>query len=356
MDFIKGICHPGEDCALMRSAGLGWARFDTAYPFDREGKITPGYEAYKARCRRLAEGGIRSFGISPYPSAFLAAGVDPRTAEGLEECGRVCEFLARDLAGLVDGWQITNEMYVIQFRAPLLFEQTRPFILACGAGLRRGNPSALIGHNSACEDWRKYNDEMASRIGLDYAGLDCYAGSWGEGGPKDFHAEIEKTHSLTGLPVILQEFGFASTGGLMRPGDEESHLRASGFSDWDDVGRRFDEYLACLPPRLADFARKADASERVNFVRGSMTHTLKKWWAKSDIEHTPEGQAKFYDELLPSLKKEPHLAGAVVYCWQDSAECFLCGQPDCPCETAWGLVDVDGKPKPAYFAVRRNFA
>ena len=51
-----------------------------------------------------------------------------------------------------------------------------------------------------------------------------------------------------------------------------------------------------------------------------------------------------------------YCVGAVIYCWGDSESCYVCGQEECPVETGWGLVDNDGKPKPAYYAVQEAFA
>ena len=56
--------------------------------------------------------------------------------------------------------------------------------------------------------------------------------------------------------------------------------------------------------------------------------------------------------IFKRLYKRKCLIGAIVYCWQDSGACYVCGQTDCPTETRWGLVDMDGKPKPSYYAVR----
>jgi hypothetical protein len=56
--------------------------------------------------------------------------------------------------------------------------------------------------------------------------------------------------------------------------------------------------------------------------------------------------------VFPRLAKLPFLLGAIVYCWQDGAQCYICGQGDCPTETRWGLVDLEGREKPSYYAVR----
>ena len=72
-------------------------------------------------------------------------------------------------------------------------------------------------------------------------------------------------------------------------------------------------------------------------------------------DHTPEGQGKFYADILPSLYETPYVCGAIIYCYQDPDSCHVCGQADCPTETKWGLVDANGEPKPSYYAVQKAF-
>jgi hypothetical protein len=46
--------------------------------------------------------------------------------------------------------------------------------------------------------------------------------------------------------------------------------------------------------------------------------------------------------------------GVFFYRWEDQERCWACGSPDCPMETRWGLVDLEGKPKPAYHAFKEG--
>ena len=71
--------------------------------------------------------------------------------------------------------------------------------------------------------------------------------------------------------------------------------------------------------------------------------------------HTPEGQGRFFRDLIPRMYDLPFVGGLIVYCYSDSERCYMCGQSDCPTETRWGLVDVDGNEKPSYYAVRKAF-
>ncbi|MBQ1996415.1 MAG: hypothetical protein II237_09505, partial [Clostridia bacterium] len=66
--------------------------------------------------------------------------------------------------------------------------------------------------------------------------------------------------------------------------------------------------------------------------------------------------AKFYENLIPKIMAKDYCVGAVIYCWGDSDSCYVCGQKECPVETGWGLVDNDGNPKPAYYAVQKAFS
>ena len=87
--FIQGICHPcGETDALLE-ASIRWIRSDTPYPFNSDGTPSQWFLDYKAMCRTYLGKGIRVIGITPYPRAFLANGIDVRTAEGLAQAEAV---------------------------------------------------------------------------------------------------------------------------------------------------------------------------------------------------------------------------------------------------------------------------
>jgi len=50
------------------------------------------------------------------------------------------------------------------------------------------------------------------------------------------------------------------------------------------------------------------------------------------------------------------LLGQFFCRWEDQEACWQCGSPDCPIETAWGLVDLRGRPKPSFHAFRDGVA
>lgn len=352
--FIRGICHAcGEKDALLE-ANIRWIRGDTPYPFNRDGTLSPAFLDYKAMCRAYLDKGIRVIGITPYPRAFLANGVDVRTAEGLAQAETICRRMAQELHGLVHCWQVTNEMWVVFFRDPLTDEEATDFLIACTRGVRAGDPDCAVGNNSGIRP------RLIEAVGPDdYIGMDCYLGSWGNGGPDDYAREIDALYEQGGhIPIILMEFGFPSIGGMVEDADAEirGYLNRHGFSSLDDAIERIDAFIETMPEPMRTCARSCAPEDRKNYVLSNWTHLLKKWFTKSPIPHTEEGQAEFYRRLLPLLQQNEHLAGAVVFCWRDNPTCFNCGASDCPCETAWGITRCDGTRKPAYDAIRAAFA
>jgi len=145
---------------------------------------------------------------------------------------------------------------------------------------------------------------------LDYCGIDGYYGTWIAGGPDDWGPRVAEIHNLTGLPVLVNEWGFSSAGGVMTQ----------------------DQSAQGLPPCQ-----------------------VKKWEHTWGPGHTPEGQAEFVEAAFDAFRSQRDaLLGVFFYRWEDQERCWQCGQADCPAETAWGLVDLKGRPKPSYDAFRQG--
>jgi len=71
--------------------------------------------------------------------------------------------------------------------------------------------------------------------------------------------------------------------------------------------------------------------------------------------HTPAGQAPFVRGTFEAFRSQRDaLLGVFFYRWEDQEACWQCGSPDCPIETAWGLVDREGKPKASLTAFREG--
>ena len=358
--FMKGICHPRGDCESLRNAGLGWIRRDVPYPFDADGNLSDSYRSFRDETRIYRENGLRSIVISPYPCEFLVHGIDPRTPEGLEKVREVCRFMAEDYRKLGVCWQATNEMFVIHFRMPLNIPESVEFLVASLRGLREGDPEGIIGHNTvSLEDgWDDLCREIDRRTECDYFGFDLYNGTWSNGGTDSYIERIHELYDLCGKPIVLMEFGFASLGGNAHADFREvnEYLAGLGFEGIDDLTARPDDFVKTLPPALRHTADNCAREDLIPALFNMMPHLTKLWFSEMVFPHTEEGQADFYAELLPKLTADPYLAGAIIYCWEDSSTCFTCGASDCPCETAWGITRCDGTKKPAYDVIREIFS
>ena len=79
---------------------------------------------------------------------------------------------------------------------------------------------------------------------------------------------------------------------------------------------------------------------------------VQKWRFAWQGEHTEEVQAAFIKESLRIFMEKPFVLGATYYNWRDAKDCWQCRKPDCPAETAWGMLDKNGETKLAYLAIQ----
>jgi hypothetical protein len=329
-EFMMGVCAPGDpsEAGLMKQAGIEWVRLGCQVPFvDRiGGALSEPYKRTRAHYEEWAAEGIKVMGVTPGPGVkrwepgpggklelvwhrglpewFGQLG----TAPCLKAYEETCAWLAGDLRELVQAWQIGNELDWHQFAGPMSARQACDFILAGARGLKRSDPSLIIGHNPTTEKlaYFFYGRLFAEGL-LDYCGIDRYFGSWQPGGPEDWLPLIAELHELTLAPVLINEWGFASAGGVMTAQDRAS---------------------------------------------GAITCACRRWPHTWGPGHTPEGQAEFIRLAFDAfIARKAQLLGQFYFRWADQRTCWQCGQPACPAETAWGLVDLEGKPKPSYHAL-----
>ncbi|MCL5996181.1 MAG: hypothetical protein M1546_09000, partial [Chloroflexi bacterium] len=190
--------------------------------------------------------------------------------------------------------------------------QAAELILQGALGFKSTDPTLIVGPNTAGAPpayylyGRLYADPNTP---LDYCGVDGYYGSWADGGPENWAPRIGELRALTGKPVLINEWGFASKGDVVSA--EERRARDAGVS-------------ACQ---------------------------FRKWPATWSGGHTPEVQAGYVRQAMDGfLSQRDALLGMFFYRWEDQERCWQCGSPDCPLEVAWGLVDVANRPKPAFDA------
>ena len=327
--IIGTSAFANADTALMKSAGIGWVRQNFTYPFVDcvGGETTEAYREAKAAALAWVAKGFRVMGVSPLLGIGKqepdARGVlrtvwhadvpeymgKPGTNEFLRNYRELCRFLAQDLHGAVEMWQIANELDIPIFAGPLNPREAGDLILAGARGLKMGDPGLIVGTNTAGSDkaYFLYGRLHAEQEGLlDYCGVDAYYGTWQGGGPEAWSDRIAELYALTQTKVLVNEWGYSSVGGLLTEEERASH------------------------PYVCQY---------------------KKWYYAWDAGHTPEVQAKFVRVAFEGFRAQrDKLLGAFFYRWEDQAQCWQCGAPDCPAETAWGLVGIDQGPKPALAA------
>ncbi|MCE5215641.1 hypothetical protein LLH03_01310 [bacterium] len=329
--MIGTSAFPTADTDLLKQAGMGWVRQGLGYPFvDRlGGELSPQYLKNREAVRRFTKAGIQVMGITPGPGGgtyvaqpdgslklqwrnrFPAWYGELGSEEFLRNYEATCEWLAEDLRGLVPVWQLANELDITQFAGPLNPRQACDLVAAAARGLKHSDPSLIVGHNPAGAPPSLYFfGYLHGRQDclLDYCGIDGYYGTWGAGGPENWAQRVAELYALTSKPVLINEWGYSSAGGIQT--EEEARTNQP----------------VCK---------------------------LRKWRYGWGEGHTPDGQAKFVAAAFEALKTQRGaLLGVFFYRWEDQETCWQCGSPDCPAETAWGLVDKQGQPKPAFYAWR----
>ena len=359
--YIYGVCHPDENYERIDELGLGWVRFDIPYPYNADGSISNSYTEFKNRAKGYADQGIKVLAITPYPrSYFDIGGFDPSTDENAERTKEIAVFLCNDLRDIISGIQITNEMGVSNFTYPLTMEQAAKFIGIQAEALSEVKGDLIIGYNSAGVMEELHYLMKPYLQYMDYVGVDLYYGTWYGGELHDYVSAVRKVNRITKKPIIVAEFGYISAGEPKSEADCAEILAHYGYDSEAAARADIENFVAKLPDALKshvyeEFPDPATWGDAVfeamdKHFYGYLDEKL------TGIAHTPEGQAEFYSELLPNFKKIDCLAGFFVFCWRDSSACWYCGQSDCPYETAWGITDVNGNPKPAFYAIKDAMA
>ena len=329
---IIGLCtRPDSNFQLIKEAGVEWLRVGFGFPFkDRVGgELTEKFKANLAHAKKLSQMGFGIMGITPLAGVLAWDKSDNRTAwrshlpewagrfdeDGYYEVyEEACAQMARQTAGIVGLWQVSNEMDIDVFRGPLKPEHAARFLLAGGRGVKRGNPQAKAGINPASRapdkgGWLFRTLYKEPDHPFDFAGIDGYYGSWDPGAPEDWLPCIEEIGEITGKPVLIHEWGYSSLGKQAEP-----------------------------PAKVAEGSLSVCEAQGWHYV-----------WKK---EHSEKEQADYTRMGLKIFATYPNVLGSFLYTWADDAVCYHCGRPNCPAECGWGIVDSAGKPKAAYYAFR----
>lgn len=365
--FMKGVCHAREQYDLLKDANIGWIRDDIPFLYNNDGTISQSYLSWKAEMQEYADRGIKVMAITPYPEDFIDYGLDPRKPENKKAIQDIALYYLKDLKDIAGAFQITNEMGIDRFTLPLTLEEAADFIGIQLEAMYPERGDILIGYNlgglailqlpGLMKDYHKY---------CDYVGLDMYLGCFEPvlKNPNQYVTILNFVRRITGKPIIMCEFGYIGLGEPKSKEEKQAILEGYGFSSEKEAREHIDEFIANLPEDLAnEFDKYADQTPEFRASQmfdgeysNHLYRELQEGFGLYGFPHSHEGQADFFSYVIPKVRKLDYVIGMFVYCWQDSGDCYVCGQVDCPVETKWGLVDYEGKPKPSYYAVKEAFA
>ncbi len=355
--FMYGVCHPNENYEMLADAGLKWVRFDIPYPYNQAGEISQHYLDFKARARGYTDRGFKVMAVTPYPKDYFnIGGFNP--VEEAEKTQEIAVFLYHDLKDITGAFQVTNEMGLDTFTRPLTLEEAAVFIGIQLEALDKVTENFPIGYNSA-DMSRNLHKLMKPYLKYcDYVGIDLYTGNQGNAKANDYCKKVKELYRITCKPIIIQEFGFWSVGGPKTAEQKAEILGCYGYATEEKAIADGMNFIRKLPPqfqqRLKDgYPEEEDRWAEIVFEK-EYQHFYGETAAETieNIPHTPDGQAEYFRRVMGELKKLNCLAGLIIYCCQDMERCWACGHTWCPFETKWGLFNLDGTPKPAYYAVK----
>lgn len=363
--FIRGVSTADENYELIKGAEIEWVRESVPAPFMADGSINERYTAFKEKCVRYGEHGIKIMGITPLPGEYIKHGIDMRTPEGEKKLREITRFLINDIKGCVSGLQIANELGMPRFMLPLNMDESIKFL---GIQLEEMYPlreECIIGYNSAGPQVDLHLGMKPYHKYCDYVGFDMYLGCFFSlpGFVWLFDVMVRYLWAFTGKPILMQEFGYIGGGKPKTKKEKLAILNSYGFKNEKEAKRDIIKFRNALPEHFAGHVKYV-CGEDIKTTRdflfsGDMKNHLYKELPRITVipgmPHTPEGQAKFFEKVIERLYKHPFMCGTIIYCYSDFEYCGYCGQEDCPTETLWGLVDKEYKPKPSYYAVKKVF-
>lgn len=398
--FMKGICHASslDDATVAKGANIEWTRLDLAMVegYDVTTKtVTPGssYTSFKANLVNLKNAGLNLFLITPYPKDYANAGIDPQT--NLEGVAAVANFYFEDLKGIAGAFQIANELMEERFTYNnMTFEERAKFIgvqlkemdsLATSyesKGDKAGN--ILLGYNVADMNAPSFITKMEPyHQYCDYIGVDMYVGCF-ESLLHDIWANemmLRYAHQMSGLPVIECEFGYIGLGADKSTEERNAFIASKypGFTDEADCKSRCLELIksssfpTSLQEKVISYAQQlySDTSITLDTITNEQAAKalfdtelknhfyciMNSSYYMTDYPHTREGQANAFRDMIPQIAALPFCIGGFVYHLNESKECYLCGQSECPNECGWGLYNPYTKEYyPAYTDVKEAFA
>lgn len=362
--YVFGITEPSDtfdgDYDRLRALGTDWIRMEIPYPFDPSGQLSGSYLAFRRSCADFAAHGIKVLGITPVPRYFVAfGGFDPVAPENHQKTKDVAVFLCNDLRDVIGGLQVANELNLTEtFGYPLETEENCALFTGLQLeALHEVKGDLIVGYNTSSTGERFHKLMAPYYQYCDYVGTDMYY----SGIAYDYTSRIRKIYRITKLPVLLLEVGYKGAGAPKTDAERLEILQSFGYDSEKAARADIENFVAKLPENFqmhirmgsedpADWGDLVFDTHRGHFYREISGRLYRR------CAHTPEGQAAYFRDLLPKLMRLECLAGILVFRYKDAQSCWFCGFSDCPHETSFGLVDVSGNEKPAFFAVREAIA
>jgi hypothetical protein len=364
---MRGSCHAHGNYGQLLENNIEWERIDCPFPYEADG-ATLSEDYLKCRRNLLArsEAGMRTMMVTPNPGSYIDAGMDPRTEEGLAKAVETVKFMVEDLKPYIGAVQLCNELGIPRFMHPLNIEQSAKFLIAQLQAVYPVKGDVLVGYNTAGPQLDLNSLLKPHMKYVDFYGLDIYLGCF-FGFPSYlwiFDLAVEAMWGYLQKPVVLAEFGYLSGGAPKTRAEKDKLLQERfGFANEDAIRADPEGFLVALEgysTQMADYVKTHSNGNLVNFYFSldfapHLYCELNAKYVIPGIPHTPEGQAKFYADVIPRFAKYPFVIGEFIYAWSDSERCYACGQADCPIETSWGLVKSDGTPKPSLAVVKEAY-
>src|SRR5258708_6632157 len=155
-NFMAGVAAnfellQNEDLQTIREAGIDWLRSEIKQ-FDQkaflDGRSQP-EEFYKNK-RKIAElrkMGFQVMGLTPSPHRIIPEAGQPGSQKYYDNNRKMCAFLGHEFLGLIDYWQVANEVDIWIFRDSLTIEQAAEFLKSGLRGLKEADKKLKVGIN-----------------------------------------------------------------------------------------------------------------------------------------------------------------------------------------------------------------
>ena len=289
----KGV--PSETYKLMRQGGMTWGREDYSWSKIETTKgqlILP--ENVKSAWRQMKEDGIQLIYVCLGTNPLYEGGKTPSSDEAIAAYANYCAFMARELKGITDYFEIWNEWNIVNFNPSN--EPPETYAKLCKAAytaIKKENPNAkVIGVSTALIDinWTRRVFEAGAYDYMDMVSIHPYDFSGKFREEKFIKDGIDLINLMKEYgevkPVCYSELGFSTMDG---PSDV--------FPDYDGYSQSQQSAAKILSNVLIRAYEIADILIEYEFYdRGDQTDIEQCWGLlysyRQTEQHKPRNGAK----------------------------------------------------------------